>query len=70
MDEDEYDIETVMDWARRYLVARYGDKVWFRAPETFENVLERWIWAIAQNSPDMAESCMKQIENHFKERMS
>lgn len=48
--------------ARRYLEARYGLDVWFRAPETFDNLLERWIWAVASNAPELAEESIVAIE--------
>lgn len=54
------------DQARRYLEARYGKNVWFRAPETFGNVLERWIWAVASGAAELAEECMTLIEQHLK----
>jgi len=53
------------DHARRYLEARYGKSVWFRAPETFSNVMERWIWAAAGDLPVMAEECITNIESHL-----
>lgn len=52
----------VQDQASRYLIARYGESVWFRAPETFDNVLERWIWCLASGELDFAETCITQIE--------
>ena len=63
---------TVRVQARRYLEARYGDAVWFRAPETFENVLERWIWAVASGAEGtLGEECIAAIETamrQFRER--
>lgn len=56
------------DHARRYLEAAYGKDVWFAAPETFNNTLERWIWAVASGVPELAETCMAAIEQHFAER--
>ena len=53
--------------ARRYLAARYGDGVWFRAPETFGNYVERWIWAVASGSAEIAEQSMTAIEKNMKE---
>lgn len=55
------------DHARRYLEARYGKDVWFRAPETFGNAVEAWIWAVASDAPDLAEEHIKAIEAHFAE---
>jgi len=59
-------LEAIRSQAKRYLEARYGESVWFKAPETFENVLERWIWSIASDAPELAEQCMTQIEQHFR----
>lgn len=53
--------------AQRYLEARYGKDVWYRAPETFDNTLERWIWAVASDVPELAEKCIAAIERHFGE---
>jgi hypothetical protein len=58
-------VEQIRDQARRYLEARYGENVWYRAPETFSNTVERWIWAIASDAPSMAAECIEAIENHF-----
>lgn len=52
--------------ARRYLEARYGKSVWFRAPETF-SPFEQWIWAVANGNEDYAERAMTAIEDHFRE---
>jgi hypothetical protein len=51
--------------ARRYLEARYGKDVWYRAPETFGNMLERWVWALAGDYAELAEECIGAIERHF-----
>ncbi len=53
------------DHARRYLEARYGTRIWFRAPETIENILERWIWAVSAGEQALAEECTTRIERHF-----
>jgi len=53
--------------ARRYMAARYGPSVWFRAPETFGNYVERWIWAIASGSALLAEESMLAIEKNMNE---
>lgn len=59
------ELATIRKQAQRYLEARYGKDYVYRAPETFENVLERWIWAVAAGTPELAEECMTQIEAHF-----
>lgn len=48
--------------ARRYMEAIYGDDVWFRAPETFTNLVERWIWAVASGHQEAAADTMTTIE--------
>jgi hypothetical protein len=50
--------------AQRYMSAVYGPSVGFRAPETFDNILERWILAVGMGVPGVgfAEECMSTIE--------
>jgi hypothetical protein len=55
-------LQKTQDQARRYMEAVYGKSVWFMAPETFENVLERWIWSVANGEYDFAEVQMARIE--------
>jgi hypothetical protein len=52
----------VKDQAKRYMEAVYGKDVWFKAPETFDNILVRWIWAIAASEIDFANVQMTKIE--------
>lgn len=60
-------MDKVREQAKRYLEARYGPDVWFRAPETFENAVERWIWAVASGYEDTTgEDCITAIEAHAK----
>ena len=54
--------------AARYLTAAYGPDVIYRAPETFSNLVERWIWSVASGLPDFGETCMTAIEAHCAER--
>ena len=54
--------EAVQKMAHRYLVACYGKSYIFRAPETFENLLERWIWAVGAGEAEFAEQQMTAIE--------
>lgn len=56
------DLAAFRDQAHRYLVARFGDSYVFRAPETFDNVLERWIWAVAAGNVEYSEECIAKIE--------
>lgn len=63
--------EAISEHIHRYFVAVYGKNYVFRAPETFPNVLERWMLATAtsiQNGHDsgVAEECMKLIEKMAK----
>jgi hypothetical protein len=61
-------MDKVREQAKRYLEARYGKEVWFRAPETFGNVLERWIWSVAASVEDtLGEECMQAIEEKMQE---
>jgi hypothetical protein len=58
--------EKVREQAGRYLEARYGKDVWYAAPETFNNTLERWVWAVASGYEDtVGEECMTAIEAHM-----
>jgi hypothetical protein len=60
-------MDKIRGQAKRYLEARYGEDVWFRAPETFDNVVERWIWAVASSAEDtIGEECMTAIEEQLK----
>jgi hypothetical protein len=52
----------VQDQAKRYMEAAYGKSVWYRAPETFDNAVERWIRALAEGNFDTAEATMTTIE--------
>lgn len=52
----------VRDHARRYLAAVYGPDYVYRAPETFPTLLERWMWAIASEVPEMAHAAIADIE--------
>lgn len=46
----------------RYFVAIHGPDYAYRAPETFGNLLERWMWAVAAGETDFADELMGQIE--------
>lgn len=48
--------------ARRYLEAVYGSDVAFRAPETFPNLLERWLLGVAGGNEAYAEEQLALIE--------
>lgn len=60
-------MSTVREQARRYLEARYGESVWFKAPETFDNVLEQWIWSVANDCEGtLGEECITAIEERMR----
>ena len=63
-------MDWVKDQASRYMVARYGPNVGFRAPETFDNVLERWILAVSAGDKEFAEESISRIEKMAKEGRS
>lgn len=67
-DEAQSELAMIRDHANRYLRARYGPDVVYRAPETFENMLERWIWAIGAGVPELAHSSIAAIEQFFTGR--
>ena len=53
----------VREQAHRYMVARFGQSYVFRAPETFDNVLERWLKVLADHGDlDFCDQLMSQIE--------
>jgi hypothetical protein len=54
--------------AFRYLNARFGPAWVYKAPETFENLVERWIWSVANGTAELGESCIAAIEAHCTER--
>lgn len=51
----------------RYFVAVHGRSYIYRAPETFDNVLERWMLAVAADNQEVAEEHMRTIEVRMKE---
>lgn len=54
--------------AFRYLNARFGPDWLYKAPETFENLVERWIWCVANGTEGLGESCIDAIAAHCLER--
>lgn len=58
--------QQVRNDARRYMVAVYGPGWTFKAPETFENLLERWLWAVSADEMKMAATAMTEIERMAK----
>lgn len=61
--------DTIRSQARRYMEAAYGPNVWFTAPEAFDNILERWIWAVASGHEGVTgEQAVAEIEEHVRMR--
>jgi hypothetical protein len=54
----------------RYFTALYGKDVGFRAPETFPNLVERWMLAVARDDARTAELLMSEIESFAKMRQA
>lgn len=67
-DEAQSEAAMIRDHANRYLKAVYGPDYVYRAPETFGNLVERWIWAVSAGLPEMAHACIAEIERHCAER--
>jgi hypothetical protein len=58
--------QEIRSQAKRYLESVYGNDVWYRAPETFANLVERWIWNIASGITDYGDKVMTEIETHVR----
>jgi hypothetical protein len=57
------ELQKIREMISRYFKARYGDDYAFKAPETFDNALERWMLYVMSNEGlDMAEQEMAKIE--------
>ena len=67
-DEAQSEAAMIRDHAHRYFRARYGPDYIYRAPETFENALEQWIWAVGAGVPELAHSSIEAIERFFAGR--
>jgi hypothetical protein len=61
-DEAQSEAAMIRDHANRFLRAVYGPDVVYRAPETFSNLLERWIWAVGAGVPEIAHASIADIE--------
>lgn len=46
----------------QYFTALYGENYVYRAPETFDNALERWMLMVASGNLDAASRQMTEIE--------
>ena len=60
--------EMIRGHAHRYLKAAYGPEYVYRAPETFGNPVERWIWAVASRVPEFAHASIETIERRCAEQ--
>lgn len=61
--------EIVKEHIHRYFKAVHGQGYVYRAPETFQNRLERWMLAVMkddQTSMLEAEAEIREIEEHFR----
>ncbi len=61
--------QKMQEHVNRYFKALYGDDYVYRAPETFPNMLERWMLYATRPTKDgelMAEQAMTKIEEHLK----
>lgn len=56
------EILTVQSQIHSYFTALYGESYTYRAPETFDNALERWMLMVASGDLDAAASQMAEIE--------
>lgn len=59
-------MEKIKEHIHRYFLAVYGKEYFYRAPETFSNVLERWMLAIMAGDLTIAEQHIEAIEQHFE----
>jgi hypothetical protein len=65
--EESRRFQITQEHVSRYLKARYGDDVVYRAPETFENAIERWmIYSTTHGAAGLAEQTMQLIEEKVK----
>jgi hypothetical protein len=53
---------TVQAQVHQYFTALYGENYVYRAPETFDNALERWMLMVASGDLDAASRQMTEIE--------
>lgn len=61
-------LAVVREQAQRYLAAMYGETWVFKAPETFGNLVERWIWAVASSAEGtLGEEAVGKIEAAVRE---
>lgn len=62
------DADRIAAHIHRYFVAVHGPDYVYRAPETFGNMLERWMLAVAAGEVDFAGELMGQIERMAAEQ--
>lgn len=61
-------IDQVRDHIGRYMTAVHGKDWVYRAPETFGNLVERWLLAVASGDVDFAGEQISEIERLAAER--
>jgi hypothetical protein len=57
---------TVQAQVHRYFTALYGEHYVYRAPETFNNALERWMLLVAAGDLTASASQMVEIEEMIR----
>jgi hypothetical protein len=60
-------MDEVKKQIHRYFVVVHGEDYVYRAPETFDNVLERWMYAVMNGNLEFASEQMAIIEHTLKE---
>lgn len=55
-------LEAINHHIDRYFVAVHGKDYHYRAPETFDNVLERWMLHILRGDSELASEAINKIE--------
>jgi cytochrome c-type biogenesis protein CcmH/NrfF len=60
--------EAIKSQAQRYMVAVYGERIWYSAPELEPNLLVQWIRALAEGNTDWANQLMDRIEEMAEEQ--
>ena len=65
---DPADVPTYQEQAASYLVTRYGPDILGEDPESLQNILERWIMALAADNPVKAAEYMLIITEGLRSR--
>ena len=59
-------LEQIKGHVHRYFVAVYGKGYIYKAPELFQNTVERWMLHVSAGDMEEAEREIAAIEEHFK----